>query len=228
MVEMEKIPVVIMAGGCGKRVQHISSLIPKPLMGYEGKTLIENVIEVFEKEGCKKFYILLNYKSDLIKAYLESLHLDVDIVYVVEDKPYGTVGGIKLLENCISGTFILCNADNLGKFQYKELVSQHEANNRLITVPVKKIEIRIPFGIIKEENGQFESISEKPTQTISISTGIHILDSQIFDFLGKEESIDMPDLLNSVRSKGKIKCVDISGDTWIDMAEELLKVTGEK
>ena len=44
----KEIPVVIMAGGEGKRLLPHTAIIPKPLIPYNGKSMIEHIIEQFK------------------------------------------------------------------------------------------------------------------------------------------------------------------------------------
>ena len=156
-------PVVIMAGGKGTRMRPYTNVIPKPLLVYGSDTLIGNVINLFAENGFRKFYIVLCHRKELIAAYLQSLNLPVDIRYIYEETPLGTAGGLKLLENDLDVDFILCNCDNLGKFDYPSLLKQHTECGADITILVKKHTHTIPFGIIKgSDTGEVYSIIEKP------------------------------------------------------------------
>ena len=41
----------------------------------------------------------VNYKKEMIKSYFADVEKNYDIVYVEEDKPLGTGGSIKLIED---------------------------------------------------------------------------------------------------------------------------------
>ena len=67
------LPVVIMAGGEGTRLKPITNVIPKPLIPVGDKTILEVIMDQFEEIGCRKFYMSVNYKADMIKYYLNQL-----------------------------------------------------------------------------------------------------------------------------------------------------------
>lgn len=215
---ISNIPIVIMAGGEGTRMQKYSRCIPKPLIDYEGKTFIENVIDTFYESGARIFYIILHYKSKLIKSYIESLNLPIQLTFVVEGKKCGTAGGLKLLSGCIQGTFIVCNVDNRGKFDYEKLIQGHVENGADITIPVIKQKVQIPFGVIIERGGKFERIDEKPQELIYISSGIHIMESKILGMIPADQVYDMPDLLNDASKDYIINCIEEEGEKWVDMS----------
>lgn len=212
------ISVVIMAGGFGTRMRKISSSIPKPLIEYMGKPMIENVLNVFISQGFNDFHIILHYKSHIIKSYIEALELPINIKFYIEEDPLGTAGGLKLLKNNLQETFILCNCDNLGKFDYKMLIDEHTNKGYLVTIPVIEKNYIIPYGIITEKDGKFIIINENPVKKITISTGIHIINLRFIDYIEDNEKIDMPKLLNRARKDEKIGCIYVDESQWTDMS----------
>ena len=44
-----------MAGGFGTRLKPYTNILPKPLLPFKNKTIIENVIDKFVKFGIKNF-----------------------------------------------------------------------------------------------------------------------------------------------------------------------------
>ena len=59
------IPVVIMAGGKGKRLKPFTDILPKPLIPLGERTVTERIITKFQEYGCDLFYMIcVLYKSD--------------------------------------------------------------------------------------------------------------------------------------------------------------------
>ena len=69
----KKIEIIIMAGGLGTRLKPYTNVLPKPLLPFKNKTIIENVISKFTTYGLNKFIISLNYKNILIKSFFKEL-----------------------------------------------------------------------------------------------------------------------------------------------------------
>ena len=63
---LKNLEVVIMAGGLGTRLRPYTNILPKPLIPYNDKTIIENIKENILKFNLKNFYISINYKNYLI------------------------------------------------------------------------------------------------------------------------------------------------------------------
>ncbi|RPJ43878.1 MAG: nucleotidyltransferase, partial [Deltaproteobacteria bacterium] len=89
------IPVVIMAGGQGTRLDPFTRILPKPLIPIGDKTVVEIIIDRFLEFGVKKFYLTVNHKSRSIKSYFEELNPPYAIEYVNEEMPLGTAGSLK-------------------------------------------------------------------------------------------------------------------------------------
>lgn len=213
------IPVVIMAGGKGMRMRPYSDILPKPLLGYNGKTMLENVVDNYYRLGFYHFYLVLGYKGNLIQTYMESLNLPIDIHYIYEDIPLGTVGGLCYLKGIFNSSFLLCNCDNLGKFDYRSAFNSHFLNNADITIFAKKQHYCIPFGIIQcETNCIVTGIQEKPYYDFFASMGIHIINPAVLDILKGDIHMDMPELINKIAEKGRVIVEDVGDSEWTDMS----------
>ena len=66
----KKIPVVIIAGGFGKRLP-FTNVLPKPLIPINEEPVIDIIMKRFLKFGLNKFFISINFKSNIIKCTLE-------------------------------------------------------------------------------------------------------------------------------------------------------------
>ena len=121
-----KLPVVIMAGGKGTRLYPYTKILPKPLIPIGDIPIIERIIQQFIKAGCKYFYVIVNYKKDMIKAYFNEIkNKKYNITFIDENIPIGTGGGLKLLKDYLHTDFILTNCDILIKADFGEIINQH-------------------------------------------------------------------------------------------------------
>ena len=64
---MTVLPIAILAGGLGTRIQSVSRGLPKSLMEFNGKPFLEWQLQLLEKNKCKAVVICVGHKSDLIK-----------------------------------------------------------------------------------------------------------------------------------------------------------------
>ena len=147
------IPVVIMAGGKGTRLDPFTRILPKPLIPIGDKTILEMILEKFTAFGIRQFYLSINHKSRIIKAYFEEITPNFQIKYLEESEPLGTAGSLRLLLNKVRGPVLVSNCDIIIEADYPEIVEFHKARKNDITMVSSFRHFTIPYGICRIENG---------------------------------------------------------------------------
>ncbi len=215
------IPVVIMAGGAGKRLEPFTKILPKPLIPIGDKSVLEVVIDKFRQYSINNFYVSLFHKSQIIKAYLEELNPPYDVKYLIESKPLGTAGVLYQLQSKIKSSIFLTNCDTIISCDYNDLLNFHNKNNYEITIVGSMINHRIPYGICEiEAEGKLVSLKEKPEKSYLVSTGMYLLRGTALDQIPNNEFCNITDLIESVRSNhGNIGVYPISEKSWLDTGE---------
>lgn len=217
----EPIPVVMMAGGVGSRLAPLTDILPKPLIPINGTTIAERIIGRFHDSGCDDFYLVLNYRKGMIKAYFEETERDYNIVYVEEKEFLGTGGGLKLLSPYLDSTFILTNCDILVDASANELLSVHRKAGNAITCVCSLKNSTIPYGTIEiSPGGEITEMREKPTISALINTGCYMVEPEVFDYIKDNESIGFPDIMTRCQQAGlKVGIYPISEGAWLDMGQ---------
>lgn len=203
--EVYENPVILMAGGFGKRMMPLTKTTPKPLLKINGIPILEIIINNFIKYGFKNFYISTFYKSELIKKYFgNGKKWNINIEYLEEKKPLGTAGALQLLSKKNTKLPVLVtNGDVLTNVNFKNLLDNHTKKNIHATVCVREQSVKSEFGIVTVNKGFLKKIDEKPISKFLINAGIYIIDINNIPKLKKNTYIDMPTLLNEMASKKK-------------------------
>jgi len=222
------IPVVIMAGGKGTRLQPLTNIYPKPLIPIGEKTIIESIMDKFVSYGCNNFHFSVNYKADVIKNYFDFLNnKEYNISYFQEEKPMGTAGSLRLLKDKISTTFFVSNCDILINEDYGKILEYHIKNKNELTVVAALKTYSIPYGTIQTgENGLLDSIEEKPDLTFKINTGLYILEPTLLNDI-PDDFFHITHLMEKLRNQNRrVGVYPISQNDWIDMGDwnEYLKL----
>jgi len=222
------LPVVIMAGGKGTRLKPITNVIPKPLVPVGDKTILEEIMDQFEGIGCKKFYMSVNYKSDMMRFYLDQLEHHYDIEFFEETKPLGTIGSVSLLKGKINTPFFVSNCDIIIDQDYRDVYEYHRNNHNDLTIVTAVKSFRIPYGVIETgEDGLMTGLQEKPEQTYMINTGVYILNPELIDEIPEGEFFHITHLMEKIKARGgRVGCFPVSEHAWRDMGEwpEYLKM----
>jgi len=224
------LPVVIMAGGKGTRLAPLTNIYPKPLIPIGEKTVIETIMDKFVNYNCRKFFISVNYKADMIKNYFNFINNpEYNIVYFQEDKPMGTAGSLRLLKDKIDSTFFVSNCDILINEDYASILNYHKQNNNELTVVAALKTYSIPYGTIQTgEDGLLESLEEKPELTFKINTGLYILEPSLLDII-PDDFFHITHLMEKLKAENRrVGIYPISKNDWQDMGDwnEYLKLIG--
>lgn len=222
------LPVVIMAGGKGTRLKPITNVLPKPLIPVGEKTILEVIMDQFESIGCRKFYMSINYKADILKYYLKQLNHQYDIEFFQEAKPLGTIGSVSLLKGKINTPFFVSNCDSINEQDYRDVYDYHVTNHNDMTIVTMVKNFRIPYGVIETgDDGLMLALHEKPEQTYMVNTGVYILNPECIDEIPEGEFFHITHLMEKIRARGgRVGCFPVSEHAWKDMGEwpEYLKM----
>ncbi len=216
-----KIPVVIMAGGMGNRLKPFTQVLPKPLVPLNEKTVIENVIEKFTDLGIDKFFISINFKGKILKAFFEELNPSYSIKFIEEKKPLGTGGSLQKLKGVIKSTFMVTNCDVVIDIDHNDLIDFHKKNKCDLTLVASAKEIVIPYGACEiNDEGYLEKILEKPKLDYLINTGLYVIQPSILNYIPKNSFFHITDLIEKIRKDGKkVGVFPIDDDSWIDVGQ---------
>lgn len=219
-VKQFNLPVVIMAGGKGTRLQPLTNVIPKPLIPLNKKTIIEDIMDRFLEYGSHNFYVSVNYKADMIRYYFETLNNpEYNITYFQEDKPLGTAGSLGLLKGQIQQTFFVSNCDILIDDDYSEMLKYHRENKNEITLIAAMKHLSIPYGTLKTtEDGILTAITEKPDLIFKINSGMYIIEPHLINEIPENDFFHITHLIEKVmHRKGKVGVFPVSEKSWRDI-----------
>lgn len=216
-----KNPVIIMAGGKGTRLYPYTKILPKPLIPIGDTPIVERIIDRFNGYGCEQFYLTVNYKKNMIKAYFDEVDRDYSINYVEELKPLGTAGSLSLLKEKIKDTFFVSNCDILIDGNYSNMLKYHKENKNKITLITSLKHFVIPYGIVElDQNSLVEKMNEKPEYDYLVNTGMYILEPEILKDIPENEFYHITELINDYIKKGeKVGVYPVSEKSWLDMGQ---------
>lgn len=212
--------VVIMAGGKGMRLRPYTDVLPKPLLPINKKPAIRHILEKFKKYQPSKFYITVNYKSELLKSYFEESKGQFNIQLINEEKPLGTAGSLYFLKNKIKKPFFLTNCDTIVNTNYYNILKHHNNNKNDITAVVARKTFKIPYGVNNSKKGSKFTLIEKPKIKLKVNVGLYLVSKNILSQIKSKKYLDFTSLINqSIKMKKKVGYYEVSDKDWIDVGE---------
>ena len=211
-------PIVIMAGGEGKRLLPLTLDTPKPLLPLRKRPIIHEIINRLKTYFLKDIYISIHYKADAMKDYFNSQDIrDVNIQFLEEDKPLGTAGALSLIqENIIDIPYIIINGDVLTDINYLQLIDYHNEAGKEITVCAAFYDIQIPFGTIEIEDNNILDIVEKPIKKYLINAGIYVVNPNVIKSLKRNTSVNMTDIIEKYIKTNDVGIFPMH-EQWLDV-----------
>ena len=215
------VPVVIMAGGKGTRMEPFTKILPKPLVPVHEKPIIEHIIDRFTNIGCNEFHLAVNYKSRILKAYFEEQQLDYKINFVEEQEPQGTAGSLSLLIGEFNQPFFVTNCDIIIKTEYASLYEFHRKGSYDITLVASAKEYVIPYGTCElNSDGNLSHINEKPKYDFLTNTGLYVLNPDILNLIPRNKFYHITHLIEDAINHGKkVGVYPVDDNAWIDIGQ---------
>lgn len=217
------IPVdaVMMAGGEGKRLRPLTETTPKPLLKVGEKPIIEHNIDRLKRVGIKNINLSINYLGDQLVDYFgDGTNKELNIRYVREDKPLGTIGSILLVENFDHDDILVMNSDLLTNIDYADFFRTFKESDADMAVAATSYNVDVPYAVLEvNETNIVKSLKEKPRYTYYSNAGIYILKRQLLNMIPDNKFFDITDLMDRVIEMNlKLITYPING-YWLDIGK---------
>lgn len=210
--------VVVMAGGLGSRLQELTEDTPKPMLPVGGRPILDTILQGLMDQGFSRFYLAVNFKADVIESYFgDGSEMGARIEYLREEQRMGTAGALSLLPERPERPVLLTNADLLTKVDCAGLMDAHHATGAAATMAVREYEMRVPFGVVVEEQGVITEIREKPVIRSIVNAGIYVLSPEVLDLVPGGSYLDVPSLFERAMGAGLVARSHRVDGYWMDI-----------
>lgn len=212
------VDAVIMAGGRGKRLSPLTDAVPKPLLEIAGKPIIEHTLERLRLFGVDDFWVCLKYLGDQIEKWGgNGRDKNINISYIYEDEPLGTIGALSLINNFMHDYILVINSDILTNIDYEHFFLDFLKNNADISVVTIPYAVDIPYAVLETDNGSVRNFREKPTYTYYSNGGIYLMKREIVNFIPAHKHFHATDLIDVLLKAGRsVSSYPLAG-YWLDI-----------
>ena len=214
------VDVVIMAGGKGTRLRPLTEDTPKPLLKVGDKPILEHNMHRLSLFGMDDFWITVNYLGEQIEEYFgNGNHKNLNIEYVWENEPLGTIGAVSKIENFTHDYVLITNSDILANLDYEDFFlrfREEDADFAVVTIPYK---VDVPYAVLETSNGHVINFKEKPTYTYYSNGGIYLMKREISRLIPQNSFFDTTDLMEDLIEDGKkVLSYPLNG-YWLDIGK---------
>lgn len=214
------IDAVLMAGGRGERLRPLTDHTPKPLLKIGNKPIIEHNIDRLISFGIDDFWISIRYLGEQIVSHFQSgENKGVNIDYVYEDSPLGTIGAIRSIKEFRHDAILVSNSDLLTNLDYEDFYIsfiQSGADLSVVTIPY---DVNVPYAVLETSNGHVVSFKEKPTYTYYSNGGIYLMKKEVLGMIPEGVAFNATDLMEKLIENGrKVHSYPLLG-YWLDIGK---------
>lgn len=201
---------IILTAGKGERLKDITHEIPKPMILYKGKPILQYNVELCKKYDIRDLYFNLHHLPEKIKSYFDDgKKLDVNIQYSFEEELLGTSGAVKKIANELwtnekqlstsppftnshnlkfLQSFYVIYGDNFSDFDLDSLRIKAEETKSMVVIAFHYREDVSHSGVAEfDENFRITKFIEKPkegeTQSHWVNAGIYFLSVDILNYI---------------------------------------------
>ena len=187
---------IILAAGKGERLKDITQDLPKPMINYKGKPLLQHNIELCRSHGIKDIYINLHYLPDKIKSYfMNGENLGVNIQYSYESEPLGTAGAVKKIvsdywDNDSDNVepFFVIYGDNFSDYDLPSVQKKLKDTNSIAVIAFHFRQDTSHSGVAEfDQNKRIIKFIEKPkpgeSESHWVNAGIYCFKKDILNFI---------------------------------------------
>jgi glucose-1-phosphate cytidylyltransferase len=219
------LPVAILCGGRGTRLQEHTHAIPKALVEIGGKPIVWHVIRVYAAQGFRRFLLLTGYRGEMIAEFAAAEPwpepVEVECVETGVETPTG--GRVALAaERLAAGTFCLTYADGVADIDLGALIAHHTEQAATATMTVVRPYSQWGIAVI-DESERITGFREKPRLDYWINGGFMCAEPAFLEFLEPSSVLEREPLervaadgrLAAYRHEGFWDCMDTYKDAVV-------------
>jgi 1L-myo-inositol 1-phosphate cytidylyltransferase len=218
---------LILAAGRGTRLRSVSSGLPKPLVPFRGKPILENVILRAEQAGFTQFVIVVGYRSDFIRRWFDGSRLSGRVsVTWVENPEFHKQNGISALKarDQIHGNFLLLMADHVFEPETaRALLAQPLAPGEVVLAVDPNIDQVFDLQDatkVRREGDFIVDIGKEIDNPDALDTGMFLCSPVLFDRLesaSTDGNCSLSDGMRELAREHRLRAFEIGDSRWQDL-----------
>lgn len=207
---------MLLAAGRGNRMQHLTKSLPKPLLDFHGKAIIEWHLEKLANLGIEDLVINVSYLPEKIKAFIGyGKKWNLNVSFSEENPVLETAGGIKNALHLIkTDPFVVINADIYTHYNYLKLIHFNLPKDKkacLFFVPNPEHNLKGDYSMDLKGN-----VIKKINDDSKTFAGIGIYRKCFFNDVPTNSFYKLATLLESEIDKNNV-CGEKIEDFWLDI-----------
>lgn len=227
-----KVKAFVFAAGLGTRLYPLTADRPKALVCYQGKTLLQGVVDKLIASGIHDIVVNVHHFPDQIIGHFRQHHYDAHI-QISDERAYlrDTAGGLKFAKPFLqdSDILLLYNVDIISSINIEKLLKQHLESDADVTLAVRQRKTARYFVFNQEDMrlcgwkniATGEMIMPQPVEhTVDLAfSGIHVMNTRFLQQIPSVEKGSITPLYLQNINNCVIKGFQHDNDDWLDVGK---------
>lgn len=226
---------MILAAGYGTRLWPLTVDRTKPAIPFLGRPLVGYVAEYLAANGIGEVVVNLHHRPESVRAALgDGSRFGVKLSYVEEPVILGPSGALDNARDLLAGeTFVVINGKIITDIDLHLALKTHRETNALATLILRENPLREAFTAVETRDGLITGFGGMPAPTSVAAdssstgaeppslmfTGIHIMESRIFDYIPRGVfSHTITDVYLPAMAQGERIAAHVAQGMWYELS----------
>jgi len=232
VLQAQENKAMILAAGLGTRLKPLTDHKPKALLEWQGKPLLEHVVEKLKSSGFTSIIVNLHHHADMIMDFVKQKdYFGIEIEFSHEKDELLDTGGGLAFASWFFGKdpFLVYNVDIQSDIDLRAMYEDHLKSGAIASMAVKeRVTTR---SLLMDGEGLLKGWRDNRTgETILTGTSldglipiafsaIHIMDPKVFTLFPKEKCFPLMPFYLELAKAHPVNLYRHDRDTWADMGK---------
>ncbi len=182
----DNLKAIVLAGGLGSRLKHLTADTPKPMVDVAGRPFLEYLLDNLANQGVADVVLAVSYLKEKIIEHFGSSYRDMALHYSVEETPLGTGGAIRQALDQYAALFtrelFIFNGDTYVDVALTEMLREKKMSEARFVMATKFLEDTGRYGCVEVSSGSVAGFQEKKDGASGlINAGVYLCDGNLLD-----------------------------------------------
>ena len=216
---------VVLAGGTGSRLEHLTRVVNKHLLPVGRYPMVYHPLMRLKRAGITQVAVVTSpeHMGPFVTLLGSGQKLGLDLTFRVQEEPGGIAQALGLCEDFVGDNLsVVILGDNILDRGIYDQIAAFQAQGRGARLLLKKVKKPRHYGVPRFEDGQIIEVLEKPANPPSpyAVTGIYFYDREVFNYIrgltpSKRKELEVSDL-NTMYVRRSLLTYGILEGKWGD------------
>ena len=186
---------LVLAGGEGTRLRPLTYTTPKPVMPLAGRPFLSFMLDWAHSHGVDEVILSCGFMSDGVKRVLGDIYDGMRLRYVIEERPLGTAGPVRLAydQGLLDERLLVLNGDVLSDIDLSAEIAEHERTGARVTLALYPVDDTASYGVVPTDaEGRVQAFLEKTegeVPTNLINAGAYVVEREVVESIAQGRAV---------------------------------------